>query len=181
VLNAMFDADLRSQVDTGKAELLQAPPGWREESAADSSWRPVQYNADLESHMRFRGAVAPIEAYVAVYREQLPGKKLGGYANHIEGTAEIVSRQAVVAGDRRYGSLELQEGDHRSVLWFTYTVADRSFTDPTLAQFWYSWRTLSTLHSPTSTVMALRADCEPTCDAARAALERFVTPAGSHP
>jgi hypothetical protein len=105
-------------------------------------------------------------------------KKLGGYDNRLQGDTTVIASAIETVNGRRFQALRLQDSGHSALLWITYRVAGKEFTDPIAAQFWYSFTTLFTLRSPVSLATAARADCAADCDQARAVLERFANRGG---
>jgi len=161
---------------TGSRRL--AGEGWHRVDGIASEWQPVQNNADQQRRQQFmRGGIA-VESYVAEYREQRLGKKLGGYANRPQGAAEVLEA-GTLSADRDTGYMVIEQNGRRSMLLLTYRVADRDFASANRAQLWYSWLTLRSLLSPLSEVIAWRADCNPDCDRARELLLQFLPRDGS--
>jgi hypothetical protein len=63
----------------------------------------------------------------------------------------------------------------RALLWWTYRIGSRDFTEGLPAQLWYGVASLWS--APVSAIVVLRAECRPDCDPARVALERFAAEA----
>ena len=151
---------------------------WSAAPAADSNWRPQQYGADREDHVRLTRDGVEVERYVATYLEQRVGKKLGGYGNRLGGDAEVVESGSAESAQRRFGTSVLRDPRGQSLLWYSYEVEGRSFTSATRAQIWYSWMSLMTLRSPVSAAVAIRTPCAGDCAAARHVLDKFVSEGG---
>ena len=176
-LNTVIDVRVHSTV----AAISWPEPATVSSCAASpgpSDWQPVQHFADHESRTRFLCGNTAVETYAAWYSEQRPHKKLGGYDNRLAGDATIVASGDESVGHRRFATWHLHKDGRDSILWVTYRVGDREFTDPTRAQIWYSVRTLQSLRSPLSGAIAARAECQPDCDAAQAQLVRFINNGG---
>jgi hypothetical protein len=138
----------------------------------------VQTGADLERRWRFTNGRDDLDIFVATYREQAQRKKLGGLANRPAGDAAVLEQELVTAHGRTYAAQLIEQQGQHSLLWLRYQVADRSFVSATGAQLWYSLVALTTLRSPPSSVWAIRAPCQPDCDAAKSMLTRTVTQGG---
>lgn len=65
----------------------------------------------------------------------------------------------------------------RFILWSVYDIGGPKFVTPLLSQIWYGLRSL--VCSPYSVLFVYRTACEPSCDAARTRLARFMTSVGS--
>lgn len=178
ILNALIEARLRSQPVAADWPTIHFPAASRVSDDVDSSWNPIQFNADREKLLTVALDSGTLEAYAAGYREQHPAKKLGGYANHLGGSAQLIERGASDVDGRQFGTSIVEDDGHRFLLWFSYEVGGRHFVDATRAQLWYSWSTLWALDSVPSSAVAMRAPCVPDCNAARAVLEKFVITGG---
>ncbi|MES1263877.1 MAG: exosortase, partial [Peristeroidobacter soli] len=179
-LPVMLNAIVSARVDAGVSMVHPFAPraGWIEANPAFPEWQPVQNNADAESRRRFELDSFAIESYVAEYREQRLGKKLGGYANRPQGEAEILDSGTL--GNPHLAWMLLQWDGRRSMLVFTYRVGDREFSNATRAQLWYAWQSLRSLSSPRSEMRSWYARCNPDCDHARSRLVQFLAEEGSH-
>lgn len=157
-----------------------AEEGWNAVDANASEWQPVQNNADQQWRQRFVRDGVAVESFVAEYREQRLGKKLGGYANRPQGVAAVL-QAGTLSDDPDTGYMVIEQNGRRSLLLLTYRVADRDFSSANRAQLWYSWLTLRSLLSPLSEVIAWRTDCNPDCDRARQLLLQFLPTDGNRP
>jgi hypothetical protein len=175
-LNLVIGARLAPD-DTQIAALQRSAEmhGWRAVLATDSTWKPVQPNADREVHLRFANGAESLELFAADYIEQRQRRKLGGRASYPGGIGvEVVDESVVQAAGKTFATQQLEHDGMRASVWRIYEVADRWFTSATRAQFWYSAQTFVTLRSPRSRVWLLRSECAEGCAAADAALTRFV-------
>lgn len=164
----------RNLAELPASSAAPAPKGWSTAPPRTEAWTPRQLHADREDRAAFVLGTAHVERYVGLYRDQQPGKKIGGYANRPQGDAEVLERAGTEIAGWQFAELTLESAGRRSVLLVTYEVADRAFDGPMRAQLWYSLTTLRSLQSPASRVIALWSPCEPDCDAARQAIHRFV-------
>ena len=178
MLNSVIDAR-SAAIPRLTRPLPVESAGWRYEPADEHSWQPVQVGVDLEQRWRFASDGQEVDLYVAWYREQKARKKLGGYSNRPRGEAELLDERPMHVNGHEYSAHRVTAGGREALLWIEYRVGDRAFASPTLAQLWYSWRTLATLRSPLSSVHVLRSPCRPDCAAARSALTRFLSQSGS--
>lgn len=147
-------------------------------SSATSSWEPRQLRADSTRRAYYDCAGVPVETFAAWYREQYPGKELGGHDNRIQGEAQVTEYDIVRIGGREYSRLQLDDGGERSMMLVAYRAGGRQFSSPRRAQRWYSLRTFVELRSPVSTAVAVLASCRPDCDTARDTLTRFINEGG---
>ena len=146
--------------------------------ATQSDWAPQHRFADRDQRLGFDCGGVDIESYSAWYREQHMRKKLDAYDNHFAGEATVVSSEVETVNGRPFQALRLEDRGQSALLWISYRVAGREFTNPVAAQFWYSFNTMFTLRSPVSLAVAARAQCAADCDKARAALEQFANGGG---
>jgi EpsI family protein len=181
-LNQLIDArsaapisgDVRTiggNIDRNMGDCAPAPVELRQ-------WQPRQRAADGEIRQAWRCGDGVVETYIAWYRDQRQGKKLGGYDNRLQGEAEVIDRAIETAESRRFQALHVRREGHDELMWLAYRVGDREFTSATRAQLWYSLQTLRTLRSPVSVAMAARASCEPDCAVAQEILTRFTQNGG---
>jgi exosortase len=171
LLNTFIERNLAGAPATPES---RAHGAWTALPARTGSWNPRQLRADQEHRAAFVLGAAHVERYVALYHDQQPGKKVGGYANRPQGDGEVLERASIELDGRQFAEQLLETAGQRSVLLVTYEIADRAFDNPMRAQIWYSLTTLRSLRSPASRVIALWSPCEPDCDAARTAIHQFV-------
>lgn len=169
MLDLIISARPAAEMDSGPAVAQSAH--WRRVPTSSADWAPVQQGADREFRYRLDGDV--VELYGADYHEQRLGKKLGGEANRPQGAAEVIEKVTVEEGDSPFTVLRVDEAGRHSLLLVTYRVAEREFAAATRAQLWYSWLSLRSLRSVSSSIRVLRSRCIPDCETARAALEHF--------
>jgi hypothetical protein len=138
----------------------------------------MQVGSDFSLRRRFERAESTVEIYLAVYREQRTGKKLGGYANRLEGDAAVLESGRETVAGQTFASALLEREGRQSLMWFKYRAGERDFTSASRAQLWYSWQTIRSARSVPSEAFAAWAPCEPDCDAARETLASFIRDIG---
>lgn len=168
--NPLTDVGGVSLYDSGIAGPWRALP-------ASGEWVPVFPGADHESLADFENGDELITAYAATYLRQHQGRELISHDSRIEGsrTGRLVQRgRRIVAADPAIAVLEGEwqdSGGGRSLLWWSYQVGGRRFTNGVAAQLWYGVTSL--VGAPVSSIVALRAACAGDCGRARAMLDRF--------
>lgn len=152
----------------------QQVSGWEGPLAVESIWHPRFVGADSETLARYRRAFADVEWYSAEYAFQRQDKKLLGYENSILGVGAfaVLDEDRVTAGAHQLVDLHLQDAAGvQSHLWYVYEVGALEFTSGLRAQLWYGVKSLA---GPVgSRILALRANCDPDCAAARERLRDF--------
>jgi exosortase A len=165
----LADANVAPTDRWAALRLPPAVPGWlRSESTGPRP--PVFQNADrTEVHDFVRDGVT-IQAFQAVYLEQMQGKEFAAFDNRPFG--ENVSPQEFsLAGDW----LEARVRDRNGREWLArllYRIDDAAFASARRAQLAYGVESL--LGDPLSSVIVLRAGCASDCDGARNALDHFM-------
>jgi exosortase len=151
-----------------------APAGWSgPQPVISGDWAPTYADPTVESFRRYVEAGGPgVEIFAVAYRTQSQRAKLLDYSNSLLGRAALlqaVSQRIVDSPQGRWReTLAADAGGMRSLVWSRYRIGDRSFVRGRLSQLWYGWEAL--VGSPVSSLIALRAVCEPGCAAARARL-----------
>jgi len=168
------DAALATELQHRMDGAVGAP--WQSAPPA-GHWVPVFAGADAETMVEYSRDGDRVTAYTATYLRQRQGRELVGYGSRVEG--EGAGRR--LSGTRRVRlldpALEVIEAEwrdpygKRALLWWTYQVGSRSFAGGFRAQLWYGLASLWS--SPSSSIVALHAECVPDCDRARLALQRF--------
>jgi exosortase len=163
---------LSTATETGVAiEWPNVPGGWHVESAgASADWSPEFRNPTSISQRRYLDARdEPIELFTVAYRAQRQGAKLLRYGNSLlgsRGTPQLIRDRIV---DSPTGSwremLVLDSSGDQWLIWSRYRIGSRNFVRPRLSQLWYGVAALA--GDPVSSLSAMRARCEPSCDAAR--------------
>jgi hypothetical protein len=112
------------------------------------------------------------------YSEQRQDSELVNWANSLLGSGLRPEREQVVnaAGGAFRETLAVDSTGRRSLVWSVYDIGGHRFVEPLLSQLWYG--THAIFGAPGSALLAFRASCDPSCDQARVALERFLRVAG---
>jgi exosortase len=176
--NKIVETRLAATHGTGLSQRLASAAlqrGWIGEAAGPSAWQPAQNAADIKEQRRYRRSDATVETFLAQYREQRNGKKLGGYANRLQGDAAVLEESRETIAGRTFATRLLEQNGQQSLIWFKYRADGRDFTSAARAQLWYSWETVRRARSVPSEAFAAWAPCEPDCNAARSALISFIT------
>lgn len=169
-----LDANVATVAQAQAHELPQSVPGWIASEPGLTPAAPKFVNVDREQSRRFAAADAAVDAFSAVYLQQLQGKELGNYGNRVLGVDLRGREMARTDG----GWLEIQAQDHsgeRWLHWIRYRVGDAPATDTGRAQIAYGLASL--LGNPVSSALVLRSRCLEDCVKARETLGRFVSAA----
>ncbi len=143
---------------------------------ADSNpgWRPVFIGADAKSYTVYQGRSGEsVEALAIGYAYQTQAAKLVSENNSLLGADLTQLTSQLIGGDgQRYDEMVVADREgRRSVIWSVYDIGGRTFVTPILSQLWYGLSSLTS--QPYSVLFAFRAQCVPTCPAARARLADF--------
>jgi len=179
VLPLVLNLTIYLRPATSSAHLpAPARGGWTAVAPRPDQWSPQQNLADSEDRSAFVRGQFRVERLVAVYDEQHPGKKLGGYANRPQGEAQVIAEYDYSLAGRPFKVMRLEEHGASSMLWLNFQSGEREFSDSLRAQIWYSFLTLRSLASPASRVVALWAPCGSDCESADMALRSFLADGG---
>lgn len=172
--------------EPGSNEWLVAFPrasqSWQGPKALTTTpWRPIFPAAHGGAHAAYQDEKGHrVEAFAVVYRSQRQGAELIGYDNSIYGEGQAPTQNTRIVQSPAGPFIEAPVAGvdrERSIIWFAYEVGGRRFTRPLPSQIWYG---VSSLIAPqVSSLFALRANCAPDCDAARASLTRFAGDMGA--
>jgi EpsI family protein len=163
---------LAALAGSASGPLPELPAG----KGVDSSWHPVFAGADKTEHLSYSGNDGhSIEAFLVAYRAQRQGAELVSETNSLQGTGfEIEQSGTVRSASGAYDELlVVGPRGRRSVIWSRYYIGRRPFTTPLASQLWYGVRAVA--GPPVSSLVALRAECDSSCDRARKALESSVS------
>ena len=172
---------IRSQPAAGVAIEWPAAKGWNgPQPVLPSRWIPQFQGATARARRRYIDASGrSVEFFVVAYRSQRQGAKLVAYGNSLLGDdgLRVLGGRIVDTpeGAWRERTIVNPDGD-RSLLWSQVRIGNRRFTWPRLAQLWYGVAAFGS--EPLSTLVAMRAACEPDC---RAAAARLAGAAGALP
>jgi EpsI family protein len=162
--------------------LPTSPAGWHGPLAAsDPLWTPDFIGAHSEWHVAYQdSAGGTVEMLAIGYPAQEQGRKLVSAVNSLLGNGDLtaVSATSVARGELPHIETAASDADgRRFVLWSVYDIGGRKFVAPLFSQLWYGLRSFG--GSPYSVLFAYRTACEPSCDAARARLVRFMHSVGA--
>jgi exosortase len=88
-----------------------------------------------------------------------------------------VETRTVRVNDLRYREVRVSDGTGRQALtWSVYDIGGRAFVWPLYSKLWYGLRSLT--GAPYSVLFAFQAECEPSCDVARATLSSLTQTVG---
>ncbi|MGE3906711.1 MAG: exosortase A [Reyranellaceae bacterium] len=148
---------------------------------AIGDWIPIFPGAEAESLVEFTQGESRVTAYTATYLRQAQGRELIGHDSRIEGlvpgrlTKSGVRIAATGPGISAMEAHWRSTGGSDAVIWWTYRIGSRDFTNGLRAQLWYG---LASLWSdPVSAIVALRSECRPDCGQARQVLHDFAADA----
>jgi exosortase len=145
----------------------------------NSGWRPVFIGAHAESYALYQDPSGEsVEVLAVGYALQVPGRKLVSENNSLLGMGLTQLTGLVVGGDgQSYYEMTVadREGRH-SVIWSVYDIGGRAFATPLPSQLWYGVSSLTA--QPYSVLFAFRAQCVPSCSAARGRLAGFARQLG---
>jgi hypothetical protein len=161
------------------ARQMRLPDGreaWRGPlPVVTADWRPTFVGPHSEQHFAYEDGHHRVEALVIGYAWQTQGQELINEGNSLFGTDDLSPVDFTIvrgADDTYQETLVTDKAGHRSVIWSVYDIGGQPFVVPLFSQLWYGLRSLG--KPPYSALLAFRADCAPSCDEARGALERFV-------
>ncbi len=154
-----------------RAQFSAIGTDWLEPAAAvQSDWHPVFPGADDSRQVAYQSlAGSRVEAFAAVYRSQHQGAELVGSGSSIIGDGSLlraVGAKRVASSAGEFNEMRVADrSGGESLIWSRYQIGKRFFVTPLAAQLWYGAAAVAS--DPVSAVLALRARCLPTCDAAR--------------
>ena len=180
VYGSLFAREVRSGV--AALELPPAHAPWRGPAgAADPLWQPRFPGARAERRASYQDANGRVVEIVAIgFPHQTQGAKILDERNSLvgdQGLAVVAVTLVAGAGTPHSEVITLDPQGRRSVIWSVIDIAGRLFGEPLYSQLWYGARSL--IGTPYSALFALRAQCDSSCDAARAALADFLRANGS--
>jgi EpsI family protein len=163
-----------------KSELRLAFPkgadGWSDPlPQTNSDWQPLFVGSAGELRARYaqsQGAV--VEVFMAAYAGQRQGGELIGYPNTLLNPSSLASEsegEVVTNSGTFHEIVTVDARGSRSVIWSTYVIGRHAMTAELPAQLRYGVGSL--LKSELASVVAYRARCQGSCDAARETLKAF--------
>ncbi len=159
----------RGQPAAGIAIGWPAAQGWSgPQPVMPSRWMPNFQNATATASRQYADASGrSVEIYVAAYRTQRQGSKLVAWGNSLLGDDGlwVLSKRSVDTpqGSWRERTIANPDGG-KSLLWSQYRIGKRRFARARVAQLWYGIAAFGS--EPLSSLVAMRAACEPDCPAA---------------
>lgn len=168
----VYGADsLHGMTDPGVAIDWPAhSDGWRGPEPESSAWHPEFDNPTATSRRTYVDASGKeVELFAVAYRTQRQGGKLIAYSNSLlgrSGSLSLAGERIIESASGRWREMTVSDQvGARSIIWSRYQIGTRHFVRPRLSQLWYGIAAFR--GDPVSSLVALRAACEPSCDAAR--------------
>jgi EpsI family protein len=171
----------RGDASAGPLELTlpEGTGGWRLVAPAERPpWEPIFAGADgavLASYVRDG---VRVDAYLAVYRSQGPGRELVSEQNRVLAADDrrVSERWVALAGVRRPAVVREQiaaspHGTHR-IVWYWYAVGARLVADDLHAKLWHAFGRFAGRDS--GAVTAISVVCGPDCNEAGGLLGSFL-------
>lgn len=152
---------------------------WSGPVAGPVEWQPRFVGADSQESGSYRGVAGTVDVFVATYLRQAQGRELIGYDNSVIGPGPwqtLSTARLEWRGIPVNESLVSRDDGTEFLLWFTYGIGDRHFARGVATQLWYGLVSLGGV--PDSRVVALRTECNPGCQDARATLNEFLEQSG---
>ena len=163
---------LRTGTETGVAiEWPNVTGGWHVESAgASADWSPEFRNPTSISQRRYLDARdEPVESVHGGVPRAAPGRQAPAVRKFTAGLPRHVAAHPGRDREQPAGPwremLVLDSSGTQWLIWSRYRIGSRNFVRPRLSQLWYGIAALA--GDPVSSLSAMRAHCEPSCDAAR--------------
>lgn len=166
-----------SGASTMRFQFPQGRAPWRGPlAAADPAWRPQFNGARYERQVRYDSAdERSVEVLAVGYTRQTQGHELVNEENSLVGkhglTVTGYGRVSAAGQDFRELTARNRSG-RRSLIWWVYDIGGHRFATPIYSELWYGLKALS--RPPYSLLYAFRTTCEPSCQAARSRLKRFI-------
>jgi EpsI family protein len=174
----VYGSSIAMERTPGNPEL-HLPPGngqWHGPEQGDKLWKPVFVGEHSEWQVTYQApAGRRIDVLAIGYPRQAQGRELVNDENSLLGVHEVSSYTSGSPGGFAVAFREINAADdagRRWLIWTVYDIGGRFFATPLYSQLWYGLRSLG--ETPYSMLLALRVQCDLTCDAARATLADFV-------
>jgi exosortase/archaeosortase family protein len=165
--NALVPAVAASELAEGPL-LPQDVSGWSGPHPASGVWNPSYPDSDRSELAEYERAGHRVTAFIAQYASQRQGKELIGYSNSITmGLPDDLRR--VVQMQSPHGPLarmDLGPEGSSSVLLYYYRIGPHRMVTGIFAQICFGVASLTS--APMSSIVAVRAACDPDCDTAAA-------------
>ena len=156
--------------------VVLAPPWSASPPSFDSAWWPDFAGADDTEYLQVQKSAAPsIEVFRVRYRAQHQGAELvGGSSSLLGAKLRWRGEQPRASAAGVFAETEAAEtGEARSLIWWRYNIAGRTFVQPLACQLWYGLN--ATVWNPPASLVALRAPCKGDCRQARTLLNELVS------
>ncbi len=163
-------------------ELPSGGQSWRGTAGRPGPlWQPEFIGAQVEQRASYQRTDGRVVEVVAVgFPQQTQGAQILNEGNSLLGDHGLTMEAATLfrgAGIPHGEVVALDPGGRRSVIWSVIDVGGRLFGEPLSSQLWYGARSL--FGTPYSALFAMRAQCDGSCDEARATLADFLRANGS--
>jgi EpsI family protein len=176
-LTAYLADSIRSSMESGVAiDWATAMGDWHMVSSAPSTdWTPQFKNPTAVAQRRYADARGEaIDVFTVAYRSQRQGAKLLQYGNSLLGSRDpprLVHEGIVKSAAGPWREMRVRDSSGVDwLIWSRYRIGSRDFVRPRLSQLWYGIAAIA--GDPVSSLSAVRAECEPSCRAARQRLAR---------
>ena len=147
--------------------LLPALAGWDGPRQVDSDWRPTYADSDRRQLAGYFSQGRALQAFIAEYDEQRQGKEIIGYGRSLisglDGEAGTSGTLEMPGGAARWIQIGAG-GEPRSLVLYYYAIGKTQRVQPLAAQLTYALASFG--GAVRSRVVAVRATCAATCDAA---------------
>lgn len=148
---------------------------------ADPLWQPKFVGAHAERQVRYESADGRTVEVVAIgFPHQAQGRQILNERNSLLGEHGLSLETVALLLDADTPHAEVIARDtrgRRSLIWSVIDIGGHLFGEPVTSQLWYGARSI--MGDPYSALFALRAQCDISCDGARAALADFLRVNGS--
>lgn len=167
----------RTGVHASTPELPSGHSAWHGPAvASDPLWQPKFVGAQIERRALYRDHEGrAVEVLAIGFAEQSDGARILNERNSLLGDRGLAVEKVALlrnGGIPHSEVIALDSRGQRSVIWSVIDIDGRLFGEPLFSQLWYGARSL--LGAPYSALFALRAQCDRSCDGARAALADFL-------
>lgn len=163
--------------DAAALELPRGQAPWQGPAdSMDLLWQPRFVGVHAERRARYESADGRAVEVVAMgFATQSRGAQILNESNSLLGNGglAIEAVHLVEEADIPHGEvIAVDSQGRRSLIWSVIDIGGHLFGEPLASQLWYGARSL--IATPYSELFALRAQCNVSCDGARAALTGFL-------
>jgi len=149
-------------------------------NVGESQWQPRFVGVHTQSHAAYVDESGrTLEMIEIFYSEQRQDSELVNWSNSLLGGGLRGESERIIAaaGGAFRETAAVDSIGRRWVVWSVYDIGGHRFVEPLLEQLWYG--THAVFGAPGSALLAFRMSCDPSCDQARAALQRFLRAEGT--